>query len=415
MKKDTIKIVIVGHVDHGKSTLIGRLLLDTKSLPKERLSEIRKISRQLGKDAELAYLTDQLEEERERNITIDTTQIFISTRKKNYVIIDTPGHLEFIKNMITGASHADCAILVVDVSEGVMPETRRHAYLVKMLGIEKVIIAFNKMDLIGYERGRFDRTESEVKEFFANLGITPVFSIPISAKEGDNVFKASKEMNWRTGPTLIQALNLLRLDEGGKKKPFRFPVQDVYEIDGQKVIVGRVSSGTIKSGGEVLCLPRRENARVVSIMVFGKHLSKAPEGKNIGLVLDGVPSIKRGDVIVHTEDNTRATNCFSGDVFWMSEAPLKTGEKITLRCSTQEVGCVAKSIEKIVNSSTLEVLKENASQIEINEVGVVIFETREPIVLDRFSVLPELGKFVLEENHTAKGAGIITGTGTSGI
>ncbi|MCK4821573.1 GTP-binding protein [bacterium] len=245
MEKDILRIVIIGHVDHGKSTLIGRLLLDTNSLPKEKMVEIKKVSRDLGKEAELAFLTDQLKEERERSMTIDTTQIFFRTRKKNYCIIDTPGHVQFLKNMLTGASLAQAAVLIVDVKEGVMEQTRRHSYLIQMLGLDKAIVVFNKMDLINYQGRRFPKIKTELLELLESLNIEPIFLIPISAKEGLNISRKSSKMRWYKGPSLLSALDSLRLNTKTMQRPLRFPIQDIYEINGEKIIVGRVASGIV--------------------------------------------------------------------------------------------------------------------------------------------------------------------------
>ncbi len=206
MAKDTLYIAITGHVDHGKSTLIGRLLIDTGSLPKDKMDELNKIAKELGKDAELAYLTDQLKEEREENKTIDTTQTFIKTKNRDFVIIDTPGHTEFLKNMLTGASMASAAVLIVDAHEGIMEQTRRHAYLLSMIGIEDIIVVLNKMDVENFDQGRFKKLASDLSGIFGELNMEPAYMIPVSAREGINIMKRSKEMEWYKGPTLIEAL-----------------------------------------------------------------------------------------------------------------------------------------------------------------------------------------------------------------
>ena len=303
MRKQTIKIVIAGHVDHGKSTLIGRLLLDTNSLSRNKFSELKKISKELGNEIELAYLTDQLKEEREQNKTIDTTQVSFKTKSKNFIIIDTPGHLELLKNMITGATQAEAAILIVDISHGIMEQTKRHAYLLSLLGINNVIIVFNKMDLVNYESALFDKVKKELLIFLNNINIKPAFILPVSSREGDNISRKSHNMAWYNGPTLINALDLLRIEPKRTKKPLRFPIQDIYEINGEKIIAGRVESGIIKKHQAVLLLPYNNEAKIAAIKVFGKQRqAKAYAGENIGLVLDKNFAVKRGDIITGLQD-----------------------------------------------------------------------------------------------------------------
>jgi len=408
MKKDTLKIIIIGHVDHGKSTLIGRLLLDTNSLPKERISELKKICKELGKDTELAFLTDQLKEEREKNITIDTTQIFFNTRNRNFVIIDAPGHVEFLKNMITGATQAEAAVLMVDTNEGMMEQTGRHAYIMGMLGIDKVIILFNKMDLINYDEKRFEEVRNKLLNFFKGLGITPSFIIPISAKKGDNVTKRSPNMKWYKGHSFLTALESIKLSVKSEKKPLRLPIQDVYEIDGEKIAVGRVASGVLETGQNVVLMSKHEKTTISSIKLFGEHKTKASFEENIGITTKDPISIKRGEVIASEKESPKLTSRFRGNVFWMSPEPLKLNHAITLRCATQEVKCTPERIEERVNSSTLEILEKDAQELKLNEAGVVIFKSETPIVVENFSFIEELGRFVIERDYALQGAGIIT-------
>lgn len=391
-----MKIVIVGHVDHGKSTLIGRLLLDTNSLPKDKI--IR----------DLAHITDQLKEERERNITIDTTQTFFKTQRRNYVIIDAPGHVEFLKNMITGATLAEAAVLLVDVNEGVMEETRRHAYIINLLGIDKLIVAFNKMDLVNYEKERFDSVKTELLNFFEDLGIKPSFMIPVSAKVGSNIFTKSSRLNWYKGPALLEALDLLKRDTKLEKRPLRLPVQDVYEIDNENIIVGKVLSGVIRENQEVLFIPSRKEARVRFIRAFREHKKLAQEEENIGIVLKKTLDIKRGEVIVQKEIPPEAPTRFKGNIFWMSDKPLRLNKKMTVRCATQETECIAEKIEERINSSTLETIEKNSNELKLNETGIVIFKTENPILVESFSYIRGLGKFVIEYKNNLQGAGIIT-------
>jgi sulfate adenylyltransferase large subunit len=410
MRDKSLKIIITGHVDHGKSTLIGRLLLDTNSLPKEKLAEIKKISRELGKDTELAFVTDQLKEEREQSLTIDTTQIFFRTDKRHYVIIDSPGHAEFIKNMFTGATQAQAAVLLIDLNEGIREQSRRHAYILGMLGIQNVIVACNKMDLIQYSEETFNQIKNEFLKFLANVGIKPLFIIPISAREGANISHKSPQMKWFKGPSLLDGLDRIKADAEDIAKPFRFSVQDVYNIEGKKIIAGKVISGVVRKDQEVMLLPSKTKSRIASIEVFQRELAKAEGGENIGLTLQDDPHCERGGVISETGELPHLTERFKGDIFWMSEEPLRIHKKIVLRCATQEIPCVAEKIEKRINSSTLEIIEENAGELKTNEAAVVLFKTEKPLVIERFDFIEELGRFVIEQDYNIQGAGIITTT-----
>ncbi len=407
MKNKTRKIVIVGHVDHGKSTLIGRILLDTGSLPKDKMAELKRISKELGGESGLAYLTDQLKEERENNITIDTTQIFFKSRKRDYCIIDAPGHVEFLKNMITGASLAEAAVLIVDAKEGAMEQTYRHAYLIKFLGIDRIVVAVNKMDLAGYDKDRFEDLKDGLLRFLKGLKMQPDFFIPMSAKQGVNISRRPLEMSWYKGPSLLQALDSVKLVTKALDKPLRFPVQDVYNVDSERIIAGRVCSGVVREGQEVLLLPASTRARIKKIKVFHGYKKIASQGESIGFILEEPVDVNRGDIIVQKEDLPEAVDSFKGNVFWMSDEPLEINKPVTLRCATQEVEGIAEGIEKRVNSSTLETIEEDAGEVRMNEAALVSFRTRQPVIVERFSFIEELGRFTIESGDDLKGAGIL--------
>ncbi len=407
-----VKTVFVGHVDHGKSTLIGRLLLDTGSLPKEKVAEVRKISKELGSDAELAYITDQLKEEREQNITIDTTQIFFKTKKRDYVIIDAPGHVEFLKNMMTGAAQAELAVLLVDARDGVQEQTTRHAYIINMFGINTIITVFNKMDLVGYSEERFEELNRELLGSFDNLATASAHSIPVSAIAGENVSKKSSKMKWYRGKTFLAALDSFTPDSMRGKKPLRFTVQDVYTIDGETVYVGRLVSGSMRRDQKITVLPAVGHSVIREIKVSGSEKTEAHEGENLGLVLADDLSIERGAVIVQREDPPEPTRVVRGNIFWMAAEPLRLDEPITLRCATQDVECVAERIEKRIDSSTLEVIETDAAVLGQNEAGVVALKTARPILVEEFRFIRELGRFVLERNYNVQGAGIVARRGT---
>jgi len=283
-QSDTLKIVIVGHVDHGKSTLIGRLFYDTGSIPEVRYQEIAATCKSQGREFEFAYLMDALEEERDQNITIDTASTFFRTAKRPYVIIDAPGHKQFLKNMITGASSADAAILLVDGAEGVREQTKRHAYVLSLLGIRQVVVTVNKLDMVDYDRKLFRQVENDIRSFLHSVGIVPSHVIPVSAREGENMAKRQGHTPWYGGPTVLEALDTFENIHADRTLPLRLPVQDVYTWDGRRIYVGRVESGEIRKGDEVVFLPSGKITKVKTVEKWHMpDLYSAGAGESIGI------------------------------------------------------------------------------------------------------------------------------------
>ncbi len=408
-EKEHMKIVIVGHVDHGKSTLIGRLFFDTGSLPEGKAEELKKTCEAMGRELEFGFLMDSLEEERDQAITIDTTQSFFKTDKRNYVIIDAPGHKEFIRNMVTGASLAEAAILIVDASEGVQEQTKRHAYILSLLGLKQVIVALNKMDLVQYKQEKFEAVKKEIHEFLDSIGVNPEFTIPISAKEGDNIAKKSENMPWYDGPTVLKSLDSFNMKKRQTGNALRFPVQDVYHIDGKRIIVGRIESGKMAVGEPLLLLPNNSETAVKSIEVFLKPgMKKAVAGHSIGITTADPLFVDRGNVFCSKQGQPSMSNELKANLFWMSKQPIKLNERLTLKCATQQVGCIVKEIKKRYNSSSLELLEENAEQLNETEVGEVVIRADKPVVFDDFNQIQETGRFVLERGLDTVAGGIIT-------
>lgn len=405
IRQNFMRIVIVGHVDHGKSTLIGRLFYDTDSLPEGVIEEVKKTCEMLGKDIEFAYVLDSLAEEREQNVTIDTTQSWFSTDKRNYIIIDAPGHKEFLKNMITGASQADTGVLIVSAKEGVEEQTKRHAYILGMLGLKQVMVVINKMDAVDYDAARFETVKNDITAFLGTVGITPKQIIPISAKEGDNVAKKAEKMDWYTGPTILEALDLFENKKAQENKPLRFPVQDVYKIDDKRILVGRVESGSVTVGDNVVFSPSGKTSKIKSVEKFLAKPTNATAGESVGITIDDPLFIERGEVV--TKETPTVTNTINARVFWMDKQAFDANEKLTLKCATQEVGCRIERISKRINSSDLTVLEENASQLQDTEVGEVVIKTDEPIVVENFNAIEELGRFVLVRGNDVTAGGII--------
>jgi len=404
---ENMKIVIVGHVDHGKSTLIGRLLYDTNSLPKDKFEEVKKTCEALGKDMEFGFILDHLQEEREQGITIDTCQIFFKTHKRNYVIIDAPGHVEFIKNMITGASQAEAAILIIDAKEGVKEQTKRHAYILGMLGLKQIIVLINKMDLVDYREERFNEIKKEIIAFLKKLKLEPSYIVPIAAKHGDNIANKSNKMDWYNENTFLNCLDTFKIKEKSSDKALRFPIQDAYKINDKRIFVGRIESGIIKQGDEIIILPQNTKTKIKSVEKFLASPTKAESGESIGITTEDQLFIERGNVVCNGI-LPKVTDKIKANVFWMSKHDFNINELITLKLATQEVSAKIEKIEKKINSSTLEEIKENMDILKNNEVGTMIIKTLSPIVVDDFNYVPELGRFVLEKNMITSAGGIIT-------
>ncbi|MBI4620278.1 MAG: GTP-binding protein [Desulfobacterales bacterium] len=403
----TLPIAIVGHIDHGKSTLIGRLLYDADSLPSCLMEEIKQGMKESGKPAEFAYIMDHLEEERMEKMTIDTAQSFFKTDKRHYAIIDTPGHVEFIKNMITGTSQAEAAILIVSALEGMEEQTKRHAYILGMLGLKQVILAINKMDLVNYSHDRFEELKCKVSSFLHSLEIKPNHAIPISARVGDNIAKAGGNMRWYNGPTIFEALDKLKTKEDSVLKPLRFPIQDTYILDQKKILVGRVVSGKAQRGNEVLILPSKAKTRIESIEVYQDTKDVAEAGESIGIVLKDELTLKRGEVICDLQHPSEIETKINANIFWMLPKPLQAESQLTIRCATAEECCHIERIEERIDSSTLEIIENDSNILRETEVGKVTISIDSPMVFEDFNETEELGRFVLTRSGEICAGGII--------
>ncbi len=405
---DALSFVIVGHVDHGKSTLIGRLLYDTQSLTPDKIEEIKKASTGQERRTEFAYLLDHLEEERKQGITIDTTQVFFKTPKRPYVIIDAPGHVEFIKNMITGASQAEAAVLIIDVADGVKQQTKRHSYMLSLLGLKQVIVILNKMDLADYSQEHFNCIAEDVQNWLKSIDIEPVFYIPTSAIEGDNIAGKSEKMSWYTGPTFLESLDFLRNKQFAEDKPLLFPVQDVYKVDDKRINVGRVETGCISEGDEIKILPSGRTTNVNSIEKFLENTSNATIGECIGFTTVDSVFLERGNIVCSPSNLPVLTDTISANIFWMTKGNFIKDMKLNIRCATQETCCRVESINKKIDSSTLEIIEEDAEVIKNLEVAEVVIKTKKPIAVKDFNEVQELGRFVLVQNENICAGGIIT-------
>ncbi len=406
-EKPNLNVVFVGHVDHGKSTLIGRILFDTDSLPEQKVSEVKTICKQQGRPFEFAFLMDHMQEERDQNITIDTAQIFFKTDKRDYVIIDAPGHVEFTKNMITGASQAEAAILIVDAQEGIQEQTKRHAKFLSLLGLGQVIVVINKMDKVDYQEECFNQVKEDLISFLTKINITPTFVIPISAFKGDNISKKSENMKWYDGLSILSALDTFKQTKNLNDKPFRLPVQDLYKFDDKRIIAGQIASGTIAKGDEIVFLPEGKKSTIKTIEKMNQQLDAASAGENIGLTLADPLFIDRGNVAATPDNQPKPTSTLTGNLFWMSKQPLNSNDSLSLQCATQETGVTIKSISNRINSSSLEIIEEKSQELNEMEIATVVLQTDDSIVVEDFNAIPELGRFTLIRNGEVVAGGIV--------
>lgn len=408
--RETLQIVVVGHVDHGKSTVIGRLLHDTKSIPEGAIERVKRISREKGKPFEYAYLLDAFEEEQKQGITIDTTQLQFHTTKRDYVIIDAPGHKEFLKNMISGAANAEAALLIIDAREGIQEQSKRHGYILSLLGIQKVYVLVNKMDLIEYSEEQLKQIQYEMNRFLNSLNVYPLKYIPISAFYGENMTEKSAKMSWYQGEPVLEAIDLFVKDKGFENRELRFPIQDVYKFDSHRIIAGRIESGQLRVGDEILISPSNKVTRVKSVEHWvdkdGKEQVQA--GMSIGITVEDEFFNKRGGFISHREGGPLVADLFQANLFWMGKKSLARNHKYKLKLATQEVECEIYSINKVIDATTLESLV-NGNEVKTNDVAEVTIRTKEKICFDEFKDNPHTGRFVIVDGFDVSGGGIIFG------
>ena len=405
---EQLKIVIVGHVDHGKSTLVGRLFHDTGSLPLGKLEQLQAAASRRGVPFEWANLMDALQSERDQNITIDTAQIWFQTPKRQYVLIDAPGHKEFLKNMITGAASAEAALLLIDAAEGVCEQSRRHGYLLSLLGIRQVVVLVNKMDLLDYARERFDAIESAFRDFLKSINLQPACFIPIAARHGDNVAARGANMPWWTGPTVLEALDRFEPAPRPVGQPLRFPIQDVYKFDDRRILVGRVEAGALQVGDRLVFTPASRVSTVKTIERWNTPPAlRAEAGESIGITLTEQIFVARGSVAsLETAPPFELTR-FKARVFWMGRASFTPGKTYKLKLATQEAECKIDSIERVIDPSTLEPVSRAEPHVARNEVAELYLHTKRPVAFDIFTEIAPTGRFVIVDGFEVAGGGIV--------
>jgi len=407
---EQLKIVIVGHVDHGKSTFVGRLFHDTGSLPEGKLEQLQKIAERRGVPFEWANLMDALQSERDQNITIDTAQIWFRTPKRQYVIIDAPGHKEFLKNMVTGAANAEAALLLIDAHEGVQENSRRHGYLLNLLGIKQIAVLVNKLDLENYNEARFKQIETEYRAWLKSIGVEPKLFIPIAAKHGDNIASRSLNTPWWHGPTVLEALDEFKVTDLPGNQPLRFPIQDVYRFDDRRILAGRIEAGSIKVGDKIVFSPTNKSSTVKSIERWNAPPSQsAGAGESIGITLTEQIFVARGAVGALESSLPYELASFKARIFWLGKKPFAKGKTYKLKLATQEVECSIESIQKVIDASTLDTIsrKENEIFVGRHEVAELTLHTRKPIAFDTHAEIIPMGRFVIVDGFDVAGGGII--------
>jgi bifunctional enzyme CysN/CysC len=402
-----VRIVIVGHVDHGKSTLVGRLLHETGSLPDGKLEMLKAVSARRGMPFEWSFLLDALQTERDQGITIDTTQIRFRTHSRDVVLIDAPGHAEFLRNMITGASQADGAVLIIDALEGVRDQTRRHGYLLHLLGIKQVAVVVNKMDRVDFSAERFEEISDEISVHLTGLGVKPSAVIPISARDGDGVAVHTPRIGWYKGPSVVEALDALEPARPAETLPLRLPVQAIYKFDDRRIIAGRIESGSLTAGDEIVIMPAGKIARIRTVESWPVTPLATPQtaGRSVGITLDRELFIERGDVIGHVGHSPRDTRRIHARIFWLHDKPLSKGDQILIRLGTRETRASVVAIDKAVDPGALS--NKETHSIARNHVGEIDISLAQPVAADPYSDNPRTGRLVIEVNGRIAGGGLV--------
>lgn len=412
-RREQMNIVTVGHVDHGKSTVIGRLLADTGSLPEGKLEQVKAMCERNARPFEYAFLLDALKNEQAQGITIDTARSFFKTQKRNYIINDAPGHIEFLKNMITGAARAEAALLVIDAEEGIQENSKRHGYMLSMLGLKQISVLVNKMDLVGYSQERFESIVNDYTAFLNHLGVQVVSFIPIAAREGVNIVMPSRrETPWYEGYSVLQQIDAFEKPTPETAEPFRMPVQDIYKFtdagDSRRIVAGTIETGTIKVGDNVHFHPSGKTSTVKSIEAFNApQRSDIGAGWATGFTLTTQIYIKPGELMTKQgEPQPHVNNRFRCSLFWMGRPPMIKNKRYKMKIGAAAVGVEIANVLSVLDASELSSV-ENKQQIERHDVAECILETVRPVAFDRRGDIERTGRFVIVDDFEIAGAGVI--------
>ncbi len=407
-----MNIVIVGHVDHGKSTIVGRLLADTGSLPQGKLEQVRQQCENNSKPFEYAFLLDALKDEQAQGITIDSARVFFKTSKRHYIIIDAPGHIEFLKNMVTGAARAEAALLVIDAKEGVQENSCRHGYMLSMLGIKQVAVLVNKMDLVSYEEDVFRQISQQYQEFLEKIGIQATCFIPVSGREGDMISERQENLSWYFGKTVFEILDEFHKKDIDENLPLRMPVQDIYKFtkfqDDRRIISGTISTGTVNVGDEVVFYPSGKKSYVKSIEMFNQPaVPGIGAGYAVGLTLTEQIYVKRGEMLTAFHGHPpEVTSRIKVNLFWMGRAPMELGKTYHLKLGTMKVPVEIEKIEQVLNASNLD-STDTAQKIARHEVAKCILKMPRAIAFDLADRISPTSRFVIVDQNNISGGGII--------
>lgn len=407
-----MNIVIVGHVDHGKSTVIGRLLADTGSLPQGKLDQVRAECQRNSKPFEYAFLLDALKDEKAQGITIDSARCFFKSKKREYIIIDAPGHIEFLKNMVSGAARAEAALLIIDAKEGVQENSKRHGYLLSMLGIRQIAVCVNKMDLVNYSEKAFNDIQTEYRKFLKQIGVEPKFFIPLAAMHGENLIDHSKNMAWFKGPSVLEVLDLFEKAPDLADKPFRMPVQGVYKFteegDDRRIVAGKVESGSISVGDKVVFLPSNKRTEIKSIEIFNAPSpDKVSAGYSVGFTMKEQIYIQRGDVMCKLDEAQPLVGpLVQAEIFWMGKNPMVQDKEYKLKIGTAAVPVYLNQIKKIIDASDLK--KADKKMVERHDVAQCVLECARPLAFDLAEAIEATGRFVIVDQYDIAGGGIIS-------
>jgi bifunctional enzyme CysN/CysC len=407
-----MNIVIVGHVDHGKSTVIGRLLADTHSLPDGKLEQIRAQCELNSKPFEYAFLLDALKDEQAQGITIDAARVFFKSSRRPYLILDAPGHIEFLKNMITGAARAEAALLVIDAAEGVQENSRRHGYMVSMLGVRQLAVVVNKMDLVGWDRGVYDRIMREYGAFLDQVGIRPSAFIPVSGRGGDNIADRSANLAWYDGPTVLEALDAFHGEPTTAHRPFRMPVQDVYKFtkqgDDRRIVSGTIDSGALEVGDPVIFYPSGKKSRVKTIEAFNREpQTRAEAGSAVGFTLQEQIYITRGEVAtLETEPRPQVTTRLRVSLFWLGKESMVKRKEYLLKLGTARVTARLEEVLRVMDASTLDTAEQRTA-VNRHDVAECILKLDRAIACDLAADIPATSRFVIVDDFEIRGGGIV--------
>jgi bifunctional enzyme CysN/CysC len=407
-----MNIVIVGHVDHGKSTVIGRLLADTHSLPEGKLEQVRANCELNSKPFEYAFLLDALKDEQAQGITIDAARVFFKTRKREYLILDAPGHIEFLKNMITGAARAEAALLVIDAAEGVQENSRRHGYMVSLLGIRQLAVVVNKMDLVGWDRGVYDRIVKEYGAFLDQVGIRPAGFIPVSGRGGDNIADRSPNLAWYQGPTVLDTLDTFRSEAAPVERPFRMPVQDVYKFtkqgDDRRIVAGTIDAGAINVGDTVIFYPSGKKSRVKSIEAFNRApQTRAEAGWSVGFTLSEQIYITRGELAtLEHQPRPEVTTRLRVSLFWLGKEPMVKRKDYLLKLGTARVTARIEEIHRVMDASTLGAT-EQRNAVQRHDVAECTLKLDRALACDLADEIAATSRFVVVDDFEIRGGGIV--------